>query len=182
MITLRDDETIKKVVRRHWFILLGRTFGLLIILAAPFVLYGFTYGREIALGLTSFTISVEPTLLVFFGALWALIIWLRFFHTWTDHYLDGWIVTDKRIIDIEQFGFFSRQVSSFRMERIQDITIDIHGIIPTLLDFGDIHVQTAGDSQEFVLKGAPNPKRLKELILKESDKYVDMNKKAKFGI
>ena len=68
------------------------------------------------------------------------------------------------------------------MERIQDITIDIHGIIPTLLDFGDIHVQTAGDSQEFVMKGAPNPRRLKELILKESDKYVDMNQKAKFGI
>lgn len=182
MIKLRPDETVKEVVRRHWFILLMRTIGLLVVLAAPFILYGFASGKEIALGLTSFTVHLEPALLVFLGSLWALIVWLRFFHEWTDHYLDGWIVTDKRIIDIEQFGFFSRQVSSFRMERIQDITTDVHGIIATLLDFGDIHVQTAGDSQEFVMKGAPNPKRLKEIILKESDKYIEINQSTKTGV
>lgn len=174
MIKLRPDETVIEVVRRHWFILLGRTIGLLGIFAAPFIIYGFVSGKEIALGLFTFTVAIETPLLLFFGSLWALIVWLRFFHEWTDHYLDGWIVTDKRIIDIEQFGFFSRQVSSFRMERIQDITTDVHGIIPTLLNFGNIHVQTAGDSQEFVMNGAPDPKHLKELILKESDKYMEV--------
>jgi uncharacterized membrane protein YdbT with pleckstrin-like domain len=173
MITLTPDENIIRVIRRHWFILLVRTFGLLVILVTPFIFFSLGIGNGIFQETGTAIVSISPSVWTFLGATWILVVWLRFFHDWTDHYLDGWVITDKRIIDIEQRGFFSREVSSFRMERLQDVTTDVHGIIATLLNFGNVHVQTAGEDQDFIIKGAPDPKKLKELILSESDKYLE---------
>ena len=58
------------------------------------------------------------------------------------------------------------------MERIQDVSINIKGIIATFLDFGDIHAQTAGESQKFIIKGIRRPKQIKEIIMKLSDKVI----------
>ena len=98
---------------------------------------------------------------------------MRIVGVWTDYYLDVWMVTDKRIIDIEQKSFFHRQTSVFRIERIQDITIETRGIIATLLNFGDIHVQTAGESQEFIMRGIANPKYMRRIILRQQDRATD---------
>lgn len=172
-IKLSPDEKIISIVHRHWFILFGQTFGLIIVFFAPIVLYIFAVGQTVYVLQTEITLFLPSSLAIFIFSMWGLLIWMQLFNSWTDHYLDGWIVTNKRIMDIEQRGFFSRQISSFRIERIQDVTTDIHGFIATLLDFGDVHVQTASESHEFVIKGAPNPKAIKELILRESDRAME---------
>ena len=172
MLQLESDETVRQVVRKHWFILLLELAIPVIVLPLPFLLYDFISGQELALGAEIITTTIPEALLPFLVATWVLLIWIKLFGVWTDYYLDTWIVTDKRIIDIEQRGFFRRHISSFRMERIQDVTIEVNGIIATLLNFGDIHVQTAGESREFIIKGIPKPKQLKEAILRQSDIVV----------
>jgi len=172
MITLAQDEHIVHVIRKHWFILAVRTTELLFFLALPIIAYLYLSGRSFPLGQVEIELALPLPLLIFSIALLVLIIWMRFFSLVTDIYLDSWTVTNKRIIDTEQRGFFSRQVSSFRIERIQDVTTDIHGIIATFLDFGDIHVQTAGDEQEFIIRGVPNPRNIKQNILKEIDRVT----------
>ena len=172
MITLAADEQKIHTIRKHWFILAVRTAELLFFLVLPIAFYFFIAGRSFPLGQAEIELTLPLPLLIFLTALLALIIWMRFFSLVTDIYLDSWTITNKRIIDIEQRGFFSRQVSSFRIERIQDVTTDIHGIIATFLDFGDIHVQTAGDDQEFIIRGVPHPKQIKQNILKEVDRVI----------
>lgn len=173
-ININPDERIDSVIRKHWFILLRDTFIILVLLVLPFLAYPFIAGKSISLGpQISFLIDFNPSVLAFAGALWVLLLWMRLFGIWTDYYLDTWIITDKRVIDIEQFGFFSRQVSSFRMERIQDVTIEVKGIIATLLHFGDIHVQTAGEGQEFIIRGIPRPEMVKDTIRRYSDIVVE---------
>ena len=98
---------------------------------------------------------------------------MRVAGVWTDYYLDVWMVTDKRVIDIEQKGFFHRQTSVFRIERIQDVTVETHGIVATLLNFGDIHVQTAGEGQEFIMRGIANPKYVRRVILRQQDRVTN---------
>ena len=176
-VKINPDEHIEMVIRKHWFILLRDTFGILVILIIPFILYPYIVGNEINLGPeASFIFDLSPEITTLISASWVLILWMKLFGIWTDYYLDTWIVTDKRIIDVEQSGFFSRQVSSFRMERIQDVTIEVKGIIATLLRFGDIHVQTAGESQEFVIRGIPRPERVKEIIKEYNDIVVEREK------
>jgi uncharacterized membrane protein YdbT with pleckstrin-like domain len=119
-----------------------------------------------------------PISLLFFGlSIWWLLLWTRFASEWTNHYLDIWVVTNKRVIDIEQRSFFSRQVSNFRVERVQDITTDVHGFFHTMLNFGDVHVQTASENLEFIIRDAPNPSAIKQLLLRETDRAIEEYRK-----
>ena len=74
---------------------------------------------------------------------------------------------------MEQHGFFRREIASFRLERLQDVTTEVRGIVATFLKYGDVHVQTAGTDREFVFKYAANPKEVKEKILTEHDRIID---------
>lgn len=75
-------------------------------------------------------------------------------------------MTNKRIIDAEQRGLFSREVSEFKLYRVQDVTIEIKGVLPTFLNYGNVYIQTAGEAKEFVFKQIPNPRQAKDLIIK----------------
>jgi hypothetical protein len=63
------------------------------------------------------------------------------FITWIDYYFDVWIITNERIINIEQKNLFIRTTSEVTLTRVQDVTATIGGFFPTLLDFGDVLVQ-----------------------------------------
>jgi len=170
-INLSPDEKIKITLRKHWFILLKDIFGLIVLYIAPFIVYFYFFDNAIITEFFNNKIHARPTLpiIIFAISIWTLIAWIKLFTIWTDYYLDVWFITNKRIIDIEQKGFFRREISTFRMERIQDITIEIKGMLQTFLDFGDIHVQTAGESQEFIIRGIRHPKQIKEIIMYQSD-------------
>lgn len=164
MLHLQEGERIDIKARKHWFILFRNSFGIFIVYLFPFIGWIFLTSNA---GV-SFP-QVNSSLLVFLSSTWTLFIWAKFFSIWTDYYLDIWIVTDSRIVNIDQKGLFNREVSTLRMERIQDVTYEIRGIIATVFDFGDVHVQTAGESEEFLIKGIARPEYVKRKILKHID-------------
>jgi hypothetical protein len=84
------------------------------------------------------------------------------------------VVTDRRIILVDQVHFFSRNVSVFRLERMQDIEFKITGIIPTLLNFGTLKAQTAGAHENnFNSTGLPDPRGLQATIQKAMDRRIE---------
>lgn len=163
-IILDDDEELVLVTRKHWFILFSRIFIPVLLLTTPLVISFVELPP-------AFSEMVYPEGLPWFlGALFALFLWMLIFQIWTDYYLDMWVVTSKRIIAIDQRGLFYRSISSFRFERLQDITVEINGIIATILDFGTIEAETAGHGEtEFSFRGAPHPRELKSKIIQASD-------------
>ena len=174
MLKLGDDEIIIMTFRKHWFLPAVHSFIVSVLFAIPIVLLLTLLGETITTPYFEITFSLsEPAVAVFILSCWGLFLWIRFFNFWSDHHLDGWVLTNKRVVDIEQRGFFRREIASFRLERLQDVTTDIRGIIATFFKFGDVHVQTAGTDREFVLRHATDPKRIKEIILKEHDRIID---------
>lgn len=170
-IHLEPDETMLAVVRKHWFILLRDIAAPLLLLIVPLAVYLFS--RDVILESTVLEgVTHAGAAALFFISCWGLIMWMMLFLVWTDYYLDMWIITDQRIITIDQQGFFRRLIASFRYERMQDISIEINGFIPTMLDFGNIRAQTAGHEVDFKMNGAPNPRELKALILSAADQTV----------
>ncbi len=101
-----------------------------------------------------------------------LFVWTYAFVVWLDYHLDIWIVTTERIIDTELLGLFQRNLSEFKLSRIQDVSVDVHGIFPTLLDYGNVHIQTAGVTRQFVFQQVPKPQKIKRLILEAHDTYM----------
>jgi uncharacterized membrane protein YdbT with pleckstrin-like domain len=90
---------------------------------------------------------------------------MSLFSILTNYWLDVWTLTNQRFIAVDQRGLFNRTTASFRLERLQDITVSIHGIIATFLDFGSLEIQTAGEENKFEARGLPNPEALKSALL-----------------
>ena len=173
MIDIKPGERVIFEVRRHWYVLLVETLSLLLFFAVPFVAF-------IVLLVGGFPLSAKIIfLLVFLKAAWFLLGWIIFFVIWTNYYLDVWIITDERIIDIEQKHLFNRNISEFGLDRVQDVTIEVSGFLPTLLHFGNIHVQTAGETRLFILKHVPRPDKVKDIIFKQQDEFMSSLRSGK---
>lgn len=166
MITLLKNEEIIKIERRHSFNFLSETIGLLFIAILPFILIIF--------------INLLPENLInlfknyfnyyiFFSFCLVFICWLIFMISWTNYYLDILIITNKRIIDIEQVSLFHRDEAEVRYENIEDIKIETIGFIQSILKFGNLHIQTAAESREIVIKNISNPQKIKEIISKQKE-------------
>ena len=106
------------------------------------------------------------TFFLFLACLYYMFLWLIAFYHLTMYTLNTVIVTDKRIIDRDQLGFFDRKISELHVYRIQDITVSTKGILPTMLGYGDVTVQTAGIEPSFLFRQMPNPEEVKTEIMK----------------
>jgi membrane protein YdbS with pleckstrin-like domain len=173
MVKFEEGENIVRVVRRHYFVILPFITILVISSVAPIILIQFLLSDFLQLSL-DVRLSISNFISewkVFGYSIWLLILWVVFFIEWTDYYLDVWILTDRRIVDIEQKGFFNREVTSLTYHRIQDITVETRGIIETLFKFGTLHVQTAGSNREILIRDAMHPEEARSLMLSLQQKY-----------
>jgi len=100
----------------------------------------------------------------FLLSLYALLILTLLFAIWINYRLDVWIITTKRVIDIEQRGLFNREVSEFLVANIQDITTEVPTMIMTLFGFGNMTIQTAGQ-KSFTVSEIPRLEEAKKIIL-----------------
>lgn len=156
----RENEIVLSVIHRHWFDIV--THFILVILFASlilgslFVLPSFSTGN----GLLD-----NPTLFLLLQNTFLLFLWLYSFLVWIDYYFDVWIITNERVINIEQKGLFVRSVSELKFSRIQDVTSEVRGMIPTVLNFGDVKVQTASEEDFFLFRQVPDPYHVKDVIM-----------------
>ncbi len=172
-IQLEKDEKMLRVVRKHWFIPFVEFFGIGIVAILPFLLllaYFFIPQNDF---LPTSLAGYYPMIILGL-TVWLIISIMSAAMFWTHYYLDLWVITDRRLIVIRQYGFFNRKTSNFRLERLQDIKVRISGIIPTFLNFGTIRAQTAsaGDSV-FQMTGLPDPRGLQALIQQATDQRLD---------
>lgn len=162
---LEPGEHVVRQMRKHWFVFLAELLPYAILAVLPLAIPAF---MRVAGPLAQYADAIvwsDPVVRVVLGAWW-LMIWVAAFNTFTRYFLNLWVLTNERIVDIKQRGFFNREVSSLLLNRVQDVTIDTEGLMPSLLDFGDIHVQSAGASERFVMRGIPLPMQMRDLILK----------------
>jgi len=158
MLKLDDNEKLIIVFRKHIFHFLTQLFGIILVALFPFVAY-------LLLGsLISFSPSSQSVYsFLFFYFILLVILWNIGFMLWTDYYLDMWI---------------SREVSSLRLDRIQDIKSEVLGLVHTFMGMGSVHVQTAGSEKEFVIHNIKKPEQVKEFILSAYNKQMEETKTA----
>lgn len=174
-------EQIIKILRRDVFNIFKKfiIFLFFIVLLSFFVFF-------INSLMPNITSQIYFPVLLLAGSAYILFVWLFAFFSFIDYYLDVWIITNERIINIEQEGFFSRTISEERLFRIQDVTSEVKGVFPTIFRFGNIYIQTAGEKERFVFEQVPEADAVRELIIKlaESDRERVGNtiKKEEVGI
>lgn len=158
-----EDRIIE--LHRHWITLVKRILAYAVLASVPFLAYWFlsTYFSDI---LTS---TIGYAALILAASAYELGMWLFLFTMFLDYELDVWVVTNDRLISIEQHGLFARTVAELDLWRVQDVASDVRGVFPTFFNYGDVHVQTAGAVERFILEQVKNPREVQKIILDMAD-------------
>ncbi len=163
-----DGERILLMLRRHWFVLFTTALFFLVLLALPLLLSVLIPDGFIVLLRTTVWTGVVTLVLTAYY----LFLWLFFFTVAVDYYLDVWIVTNERIVSIEQEGLFHRIIAEQSTARVQDVTSEVQGLFPTFLNFGHVFVQTAGERERFIFMQVPRPEDVKKVIIRAHEEAV----------
>ena len=161
----KSYEKIELFLRRHWLVLFFIYFGF-----GALILFGFLgfYSANKFFILEGNSFNLALFLLNFY----ILLVWYFLFKALTDFYLDTWIVTDHRILEIHQLGLFKRDISELRLSKIQDVNVKVEGILPTFFNYGEVVIQTAGVIPEFKFEQVPNPQQIKDRILQLYSQFI----------
>ncbi len=167
---LTSEETKIADIRRH-------PFGLFLIFLQTIVgfslalllIFGLMPDALSALGLTS---SGAEALLFLFG-LTSIVLAVLFLILAAKVYNGNQlIVSDINITQVLQIGIFNRKISELGMGNIEDVTAEQSGIFPTLLNYGTLKVETAGEQNNFTFIYCPNPNAYAKALLDARQKFV----------
>lgn len=165
---LQPQEVVTLYLRRHWYIILKNIILFIILSTLPLILRWFLADSFV----TWLAEEWGAAVIVLGTSFYYLYIWLFLFFRWTDYYLDVWTVTNKRIINREQIGLFSRVVSELGLDRVQDVTAEVKGFLPTFLHYGNVYIQSAGAQERFNFEEIPHPYEV-------AKKIIQLSKEAK---
>lgn len=84
-----------------------------------------------------------------------------------------YIVTDERVIDVDFFGLLYKNINATQIRQIQDVNYSQIGMLSSILNFGNVVVQTASEQRSadvreeasaFTFAAVSNPDRVAKVI------------------
>lgn len=146
----REHEKVLEVVKNHPFVLFwpGLKAIFFLILGIATVLY-------ISSQITGFVLVI--------CALIAIGIFSRHYY---DYSQSMFLITNQRIINVFQDGFWKRKIIETEISKIQDASSKTSGVFRVVLKFGDLIIRTAGTSEggEIIVRNIPNPYSVQQRI------------------
>lgn len=169
-LNLHPDEKILFVIRHHWAGFLG-IFGLFLAMGVFPALIIFVARLILADQLGQYlTILVEAL------SGYYLFLLTFLFGSWLDFYYDIIFITSERLLNINQKGLLSREVSELSLQQVQDVSTQMDGVLQSYFNYGTIIVETAGEGTSetrvkhglqgyFSINAIPDPNRIARVIL-----------------
>jgi uncharacterized membrane protein YdbT with pleckstrin-like domain len=87
------------------------------------------------------------------------------------------IVTDRNITQVLQVSLFSRKTSQLNLYNVEDVTASENGFLSTILGFGELVIETAGEQANFRYNYCPRPGYYAKIILDAREKLLGQMKK-----
>jgi|GEM_PF-468125 len=147
-VNLRTDEQIIAILHHHPITYVKQFFITAVLILGAFFLMFFLFS------IGQIGVALYCALLLtgfFYGA--------REFYIW---YNNIFVITNQRIIDIDQSGFFHKTVSEVSLDKILDICYYVHGFWQTILHLGTIKITEAGAS--LILRNIKEASKVNQLI------------------
>lgn len=154
------DEKIYVFLRRHFLSFLGVILLFLVVWALVLaVLYFLVISFE-----SSVLVGSGRNIFLLTSSAAFLFLAAVFMVAWIDFYFDLHIVTDRRVVDINQNALFNRDQSELNLENIEDVKAATKGVLGTAFDFGDVEIQTAGSQRNFIFEKVAHPREVAQII------------------
>lgn len=155
---LRTWEKVDSVIRRHWIV-----FAMIWVYAIGWV---FLTG---VLFVTMWNNAFTWILLIVFWMYYSMFLYI----SWLNHELDLFVITNNRVICIEQKSFLNRAVGECTLDKIQEVSIETKGFFANILDYGTVTLKTAWSTTNFDMTFSPRPMQSSRYINNIVDRYRD---------
>lgn len=83
------------------------------------------------------------------------------------------VITDKETIQVLQRGVFQLKVSHLSHADIEDITAEQNGLMPTIFNYGTLHIETSGELKNFAFSYCPDPDRYARIVLEARQRFTE---------
>ena len=164
---LRAGEAPRLVLRRHWIVFIYVFLYIFFLIFSSFALLFFF--NSISLVISG---SIIYLILVIYVSIFSIFIYTN----WMNNELDLFIITNKRIIWIEQLSFLNRTVSECSLEDVQEVNGFTKWLLANLLNFWVITIHTASEKSEFTMEIVPDPLENSRNILNIIEECRAINK------
>lgn len=161
-----SDEQIILVLRKHPITQIKWLISAIILAFIPFLFNGISI------------LGFLPSSYQFAGlVIWYLLLAGFIFESFLTWFFNVYIITDERIIDVDFLSLIYRNISTAKIDNIEDVTATTGGAIPAMFDYGTVTIQTAAEKREFEFNDVPHPNRvsklLNELLLEEEREKIE---------
>lgn len=154
-----NDETVLLTLRKHFVTNLRWILITVLMFNVPAI---FTLLLKYN-GVTSWDflpISYRVILFVF----WYIFSFGYFLTSFLIWFYSVYLVSDKRLIDIDFHGFLHRRFSEAALSNIEDLTHQVSGFSQVVFHYGNVLIQTAGELRELDFESVPNPGKVQDFI------------------
>lgn len=159
-----QDEEILLALRSHW---INNLSWIIIAIFMAIVPVFFTYFSF----LNFFPVQYRFSAVLF----WYLITFISAFEKYLSWYFDLYVITNKRIVDIDFNNLLNKHFAEADLSMIQDVSSSIKGMLGTFFNFGDVLIQTASEINQINFEKVPNPQKI-IILLKELRELEEHNK------
>lgn len=91
----------------------------------------------------------------------ALLYAYRTFRIWHD---SVFVVSDRRLVDVDRRGLFSRVVSEASLLEVEDVSYVVQGFWATIFRYGTVNVRVKGNNVELQVFNVRRPAKVHDLI------------------
>ena len=155
----QDTEAVFIFVRPYFLAFLPTAFiFLFIFLASLLFQVGIVRNWFLPLG----SDAANATLL--FVGLFQLLTLTVFLIAVLDFYFDILVVTDRRLVDIDQEQLFFRRISELNLEEVEDVSSAVSGFFQSTFNYGTVLIQTAGSRENFEMVNFRFPREIAAII------------------
>lgn len=153
----KEDEKVHLVLRSHFITNLPWALLVFILLLLPLIILPITFATLSFIAISRFTIGMVVAfyyLIVFGYALVNFCLW----------YFQTTFVTTHRVIDIDLQGILGRNVNEAPLDAVLEVGYNQVGLFASLLDYGDIQLETETRIQNLEVIKAPHPAKTVRMI------------------
>lgn len=91
---------------------------------------------------------------------------------WFNWRYDLYVITDRRVVDSTRLFPLKKRLAEAQLDRVQDTSYEKNGLFANLFNYGSIVIQTAGEADNFVWNGMPDPVRAQAIVREAVERHL----------
>lgn len=155
---MRPWEEVLMVVKRHWIVYVMLFIYFFSGIIVTFIIFFFFW-------LTTWWYMLNIIL-------W-LILSLVLYIEWLNHELDMYVVTNNRVIGLEQIAFLNRAVTECNLWQIQEVNSKAKWLFANIFNYWTLSIQTAWSKTTLKMEFCPDVMQTSRKVLNIVDNYRD---------